>query len=122
MRLLDIGSAVETRPWIGRLVEWRIAETKGRTKGMRYLVHASLLRQLDFQSRTTLKAIEPHRLRELVLSDLARYPNSSLGEIQARVGNEIPKRTLQRALSGLIASGAIRSHGRLRGTKYKCAT
>jgi ATP-dependent DNA helicase RecG len=122
MRFLDIGSAAETRPWIGRLVEWRIAETKGRTKGMKYLVDASLLRRLDFQAKTTLKAIEPHRLRELVLSDLARYPNSSLGEIHSRIGTEIPKRTLQRALSGLMASGDIRSHGRLRGTRYICAT
>lgn len=122
MRFLNLGSAAETRPWIGRLVEWRIAETRGRTRGMKYLVDASLLRQLDFQSRTTLKAIEPHRLRELVLSDLARYPNASLGEIHARIGTEIPKRTLQRALSGLMTSGAIRSHGRLRGTRYICAT
>jgi len=115
---LHLHTVEETRPWLGRLVEWRIVKTQGRTKGTRYLVGGELLRRLDFKGRTTLKAIEPHRLRELVLSDLERYRDSSLVEIHQRIGPEIPRRELQRELRRLVADGEIRTSGRVRWTRY----
>lgn len=76
----------------------------------------------ESKARSVCRRLLLARVPNSCSSDLVRYPNSSLGEIQARIGTEIPKRTLQRAHSGLIASGDIRSQGRLRGTKYICAT
>ncbi len=117
-RLLELGSVEESRSWLGRLVESGIVKTTGRTSGTRYFVDAELLRKLDFQGKTTLKAIEPHRLRELVLSDLRRHRDASISEIHGRIGTEIPRRDLQRELSRLAASGEIHVHGRQRWTRY----
>jgi ATP-dependent DNA helicase RecG len=117
-RLLELRSAEERRPWLGRLLELRIVKTTGRTSGTKYFVDADLLRKLDFQGKTTLKAIEPHRLRELVLSDLRRHRDASISEIHGRIGTEIPRRDLRRELSRLAASGEIRIHGTQRWTRY----
>ena len=116
--LLDLKSLDQSRNWLGRLVEWRIVKTTGRTRGTKYFVDAELLRKLDFQGKTTLKAIEPHRLRELVLSDLRRYSDASINEIHRRIGTEIPRRELQRELSRLAASGEIRIEGTRRWARY----
>jgi ATP-dependent DNA helicase RecG len=116
--LLELKAAGASRDWLGRLVEWKIVETAGRTSGTRYFVAAELLRKLDFQGKTTLKAIEPHRLRELVLTDLSRHTDASIGEIHSRIGTEIPRKVLQRELSWLTASGEIRVRGDRRWRRY----
>ena len=116
--LLELKSAEESREWLGRLVEWRLVRTAGRTKGTKYLVDPDLLSKLDFQGKTTLKAIAPHRLRELVLTDLGRHINASIGEIHSRIGTEIPRKALQRELSWLNASGKIRTSGGRRWRRY----
>jgi ATP-dependent DNA helicase RecG len=117
-RLLELKSAEERRPWLGRLVELGIVKTKGRTKGTMYFVDAKLLRKLEFQGKTTLKTIEPHRLRELVLSDLRRYPDASISEIHSRIGTEIALRDLRRELYHLAESGEIRIKGTKRWARY----
>jgi ATP-dependent DNA helicase RecG len=117
-KLLELKSADERRLWLGRLVEWRIVKTAGRTSGTKYFVDADLLRKLDFQGKTTLKTIEPHRLRELVLSDLRRHRNASISEIHGRIGTEIPLRDLRRELSRLAASGEIVIEGTKRWARY----
>jgi len=117
-RLLELKSVEERGPWLGRLVELRIVKTTGRTSGTRYFVDADLLRKLDFQGKTTLKTIEPHRLRELVLSDLRRHIHASISEIHRRIGTEIPLKELQRELSRLAAAGEIRMQGTRRWRRY----
>jgi ATP-dependent DNA helicase RecG len=117
-KLLELKSAEERGPWLGRLVEWRIVKTTGRTSGTKYFVDAELLRKLDFQGKTTLKAIEPHRLRELILSDLRRHRDASISEIHGRIGTEIPRKELQRELSRLTAAGEIRMQGTRRWRRY----
>jgi len=116
--LLELKSADESRGWLGRLVEWRVVETAGRTRGTKYFVTPELLRKLDFQGKTTLKAIEPHRLRELVLTDLRRHTDAGIGDIHSRIGMEIPRKALQRELSWLAASGEIRVRGDRRWRRY----
>jgi ATP-dependent DNA helicase RecG len=117
-RLLELKSAEEGRSWLGRLVEWRLVKTTGRTNGTKYFVDADLLRKLDFRGKTTLKAIEPHRLRELVLSDLRRHHDASISEIHGRIGTEIPLRDLRRELYRLAESGEIKIEGTKRWARY----
>lgn len=90
----------------------------GRTQATRYFVQPELLRTLAFPAVTTLKRIEDHRLRALVLEDLQRYPGSAIGEINLRIGEEIPRRRLRTMLGNLVKDEAVRTEGKLKGTRY----
>ena len=45
---------------------------------MLYFISPELLRKLDFKGSTTLRGIEKHRLRELILRDLEIYRREAL--------------------------------------------
>lgn len=65
--------------------------------------------------------MEAHRLRALILEDLSRYPGSSSGEVNRRVGAEVPYRSLKRAIDHLVAAGDARFEGHGRGRRYWAA-
>lgn len=117
-RLLELKETAELKPWLGRLVDWEIVKTKGRTKGTEYYVEPDLLRLLDFQGNTTLKGIEKHRLRELILRDLEIYKEASIGEIHRRIGLEIPRRKVRSELQRLVTTGEIQLQGTKKWTRY----
>jgi len=60
--------------WMGRLQELGVVRQSGRTTGVRCFVEPKLLRDLDFTAATTLRRIEPHRLRALILTRLRLRP------------------------------------------------
>lgn len=115
---LELASVDDLRPWLDRLCEWGLVGQSGRTQATRYFVRPELLRTLAFPAVTTLKRIEDHRLRALVLEDVQRYPGSSIGEIHGRIGAEIPRRRLQTMLGGLVGDRQLRSEGVRRWTRY----
>lgn len=120
-KALDVKATEALRSWLERLVEWKVVRTKGRTKGMQYFVEPELLRKLNFKGATTLKTIEKHRLRELVLRDLGIYKESSAPQILQRIGPEIGRSRLRRALNDLISEGAVVPKGDRRGRRYLLA-
>jgi len=87
---LDLKEQGKVKSWMGRLLELGLVQQKGKTKGTSYFINPSLLKELDFKGRTTLKEIEPHRLRELIKEDLKIYGESAFGDIHQRIGKEIP--------------------------------
>lgn len=115
---LELTHADQLRPWLERLCKWELVGQSGRTQAMRYFVQPELLRTLAFPAVTTLKRIEDHRLRALVLEDLQRYPGSSIGEIHNRIGEEIPRRRLRTMLGGLVNDEIVRMEGKLKGARY----
>jgi ATP-dependent DNA helicase RecG len=117
-KVLDIQNAEELRHWIGRLRNWGLVSSRGRTKAMEYFVKPEILRQLEFKGTTTLKGIEKHRLRELILRDLEIYGSTSISSVHDRIGLEIPRRRIQRILAELVADGRIRPQGERRGRRY----
>ena len=110
---------VALRPWLRPLIEFGVVETNdAKTRGVEYRVTPQLLRDSDFKGKTTLKRIEPHRLRELILEDLKLYGPTSIRNINLRIGEEIPHKTIQRMLKNLIKSGLVASSGATLGMKY----
>jgi ATP-dependent DNA helicase RecG len=103
---------------LGRLIDFKLVLSKGKTKGTLYYINPDFLRKADFISKTTLKKIEPYRLRELILSDLKDYPNSSISKIHQRIGLEINIRKLRQTLSKLVLDKSIKKKGEKRWTKY----
>ncbi len=117
-KMLALRNAEELRDWIGRLRDWSLVSTRGRTKATAYYVKPDVLRRLEFRGPTTLRGIEKHRLRELLLRDLEIYREAAISDIHERIGLEIPRRRVQRMLAELAAEGAICFAGQRRGRKY----
>lgn len=115
---LELNHADQLRPWLERLCKWDLVQQSGRTQATRYFVQPELLRTLAFPAVTTLKRIEDHRLRALVLEDLQRYPGSAIGEIHPRIGEEIPRRRLRTMLGSLVTEQVVRMDGKLKGARY----
>lgn len=118
-RRLELPDAEALHPWIDRLLEVGLITPTGRTRAMRYFVPPALLKAVELDIKTTLKRVQPHRLRALILEDLERYPGSSSSEIHERVGPEINARTLKRAIDGLIGAGDVIPSGKKRWTRYR---
>lgn len=117
-RELKLNEALETRRWLGRLVDLGVVKHRGKTKGKEYLVEPGLLRKLNFKGKTSLKTIEPHRLRELILSDLKVHGPAGAGEVRERIGPEISPRKIYREIQELVAQGKVEPVGAKRGRKY----
>jgi ATP-dependent DNA helicase RecG len=112
------------RAWLGRLMDKDILlRTGGKTRAREYRVNPDLLRAASFRGPTTLKGIEPHRLRYLVLADLETYAPSAdhavgIAAIHQRIGAEIPRYKVKRVLDLLKQEGIIESFGTHRHTRY----
>lgn len=116
---LELPSVEELQPWLKRLLDWHLVQSAGRTQATRYFVDARLLRSLNFTGITTLKRIEPHRLLALIVEDVGRYPNTKIGDIHQRVGLEITRSRVRRAIEQLVTEGKLIQEGVRSGTRYR---
>lgn len=119
--LLEVEKLEELTSWFGRLITLDLVQSAGRTKATRYFVEPALLRDSGIKLPTTLKRIEPHRLKALIQEDLGRYPDSSSMEINGRIGAEISGKTVKRALDTLVEDGEVVFVGERRWRRYHLA-
>ena len=118
---LELREVSELREWMEELTGAGLVAQSGRTRGTRYYVPPALLRDSGVQPRTTLARVQPHRLRSLAIEDLERFPDSRIGDIHQRIGNEVNRRVLRSALNALIASGEVTCTGQKRWRTYRLA-
>lgn len=118
MDVLELTRAEELKNWLGRLRDLGVVAARGRTRGMEYFISPAVLRNMEFQGGTTLKGIERHRLRELILRDLEIYKQASISQIHKRIGLEIPRRKLRQGLGDLVNKAEIRKEGTTRNAVY----
>lgn len=115
---LELVDTNQLKHWLARLLEWGVVKQSGRTQATRYFIEPDMLRTLNFPATTTLKRIEPHRLQALILEDLQRYPDSAIGDIHRRIGEEIHPKQIKRSLDKLINDGQVVPSGEKRGRRY----
>jgi len=126
-RLLQVEEDSRLRSWLGRLLELGIVQTIGQTRATEYSIAPEVLRITDFKGRTTLKGIAPHRLKHLILEDLGVHGPSAdkvttLSQIHARIGKEIPLSKLRYILRKLLSDKQIGTTGkRGKGSGYHLA-
>lgn len=104
--------------WLGRLADLGLVQSKGRTKGKAYFIKPEILQQADFKGITNLKKIEPLRLKELITEVLKTYGESSISNINERIGSEIPGHQIRSQLKLLLAEGRIQNKGEKRWRRY----
>jgi ATP-dependent DNA helicase RecG len=121
-KILGLAGPENTKTWIARLREYDLISLHGRTKSVEYYINTKILQRTKFRGKTTLKKIEPYRLKELILADLATYPNSSISEIHERIGKEINIRRTKLVIDNMRTSGEILSAGYGRWTRYSINT
>lgn len=119
IKLLNLKNRDELSPWLDKLVNDGIVETSGRKKGKEYRVCSHILKESGYKGQTSLKRIEPYRLRELIIEDLKIYECASLRDVQQRIGDEISYQKLWKQLDNMIKEGILESTGKNRWTKYR---
>lgn len=120
-RELEAETTAEVSSWLGRLQQFGLVKQTGKTSATRYFIPPDLLRTANLDKQTTLSRIEPHRLQALIREDLSRYPASAVSEISRRIGGEIPRPSLKRALDSLVLSRTIHFTGNKRWRRYSLA-
>jgi ATP-dependent DNA helicase RecG len=118
---LELPGPESLRPWMGRLMALELVQQTGYGRSIRYVVPGELLRGSGLDLRTTLSQVQPHRLRALVVEDLERFPDSSISEINRRIGPEIPRRRVKYILDRLAADGVLAASGERRWRRYRLA-
>jgi len=93
-------------------------QSHGRKTAKEYRVDLDLLSRMDYTGPTTLKAIEPHRLRELIIEDVRTHPHSAFGDIHKRIGPEIAAGKVRNALRQLEEAERVFRTGSYRWTRY----
>ena len=63
--------------------------------------------------------MQPHRLQELVREDLRRHPDSAIGEMWKRIGQESGRSQLKQTVAGLVGSGVVAMIGERAGARYR---
>lgn len=118
-RLLELDSQPERlRDWLGRLPSMGLVSAKGRTTAKEYRVDMAVLQKHPYDGPTSLKPIEPHRLRELMLEDIRRHPKAAFGDIHDRIGAEIPVSKVRGMKNKLLREKAIEQEGERRWARY----
>jgi ATP-dependent DNA helicase RecG len=94
------------RNYVSRLMELKILLSRNYGKGTEYLINPTLITSSKINMKTTLKVIEPHRLKALIEEDLKINPKSLISEIQTRLPDvleeDITKVTRKMAKEGIL--------------------
>lgn len=114
-RKLQLRESDRLRSYVEILCTKNIVLTRGRGKGTRYYVNPDIISNSRANLKTTLKTIEPYRLRELILQDLRYHPRSLVSEMNDRLP-DVPFAELQKYVRKMATEGALVYEG---GRKYR---
>jgi len=120
--VLEVENSDELSRWLGKLPQYELILSNGKTSGVRYFVAPNWLRGVQLDQKTTLSRIAPHRLQALIREDLTRYPDSSSTEVNRRIGAEISAKTVKRALDELAKAGDVIYTGERRWRRYRLSS
>ena len=114
-RKLQLPDSDRLRSYVEILCTKNIVMTRGRGKGTKYYVNPDIISNSKANIRTTLKTIEPYRLRELIKQDLKYHPKSLVSEMGERLP-DVPFEELQKCVRKMALEGALVFEG---GRKFR---
>ena len=112
---LQLRESDRLRSYVDVLCTKNIVLTRGRGKGTKYYVNPDIISNSRANIKTTLKTIEPYRLRELIMQDLKYHPRSLVSKMGERLP-DIPFTDLQKYVRKMAADGTLHYEG---GRKYR---
>lgn len=117
-KMLQLNAGDKLSNYVGRLVEDGIVEFVGRGKGTRYFVSPRVVAHSKSNVKTSLKTIEPYRLRALILEDLRFHPDSLWSEIAKRLP-DVNVDELQILIRKMALDGEVLFSGGRKYRKYR---
>lgn len=112
---LQLPESDRLRSYVDILCAKNVILTRGRGKGTKYYVNPKIFSYSKANIQTTLKTIEPYRLKELILQDLKYHPKSLIAEMSVRLP-DIPLKELQKKVRKMTTDGELIYEG---GRKYR---
>lgn len=106
------------RGYIEPLLDNGIIVSSGRGKGTKYSINPKLVNSAKSNIPTTLKTIEPYRLKELIREDLKYHPFSSVEDISKRLP-DADLQELTRLVRKMANHGDIVKTGGRKYRKYR---
>jgi len=118
IRMLQLNENGRLRPYVDTLVSAKLVQTRGVKKGTQYLLAPSVLKNAGMNVPTTLKTIEPYRLKALIEEDLRNYPDSLLAEISSRLP-DVEHKDIQKTVYNMVRKNELESHGSKTYKRYR---
>ena len=112
---LQLDDNERLRDYTSRLIDAHIILANGKGKGTSYSINPLVISSSQSNIQTTLRTIEPYRLKALVMEDLKFHPNSSVQEISSRLP-DVDFTRLQDLVRKMARANEIKSLG---GRKYR---
>lgn len=115
IRKLQLPEADRLRSYLEPLISQDIILSRGRGKGTKYYVNPAIISDSKANIQTTLKAIEPYRLKELIKQDLKYHSLSLVSDISQRLP-DVPFKDLQKMVRRMASDGELIPDG---GRKFR---
>lgn len=117
---LQLQDGERMRSYVDELVNSGILITRGIKKGNAFLVNPKLISNANVNRHTTLKTIEPHRLKILIEEDLTIHPCSKISDIAQRLPDADIK-DIRKMVYAMVSEGCIIPQGGKRNMTYQVA-
>ena len=114
---LQLMQGERLRSWVEALLSNGIIESRGSGKGVKYFINPDFVAKSKVQITTSLKTIEPYRLKALITEDLRFHPESLLSEIAKRLP-DVQFSDLERMTREMAKNGELKTSGGRRYRKY----
>lgn len=117
---LQLTDSMRLRNYVDSLVNLGIVLTRGIKKGTSYLINPRLINSARLNLPTSLKTIEPHRLKALIEEDLRLHPDSLMSEICQRLP-DVDAKDIQRQVYYMNRKNMLVTTGGKTNRRYSLA-
>lgn len=118
-RALQLPANDRLRSYVGNLVDEGIVSIRGKGKTAKYFINPTIIANSKSNIRTTLKTIEPYRLRALIQEDLKYHPWSLVSEISGRLP-DVDYTDLKNTIRRMATEGLLQIKGGRKYRQYNC--
>lgn len=115
--LLQLSDEERLRSYTSNLLKERILTPRGAKKGTEYLINPKVISSSKINIKPTLKTIEPHRLKALIVEDIKRYPGSMIADIRKRLPDVLIE-DLRKCVYKMVSDSILRHEGGKTYRKY----
>ena len=117
---LQLNDEERLTTYVNKLLEKAILIKRGVKKGTEYLINPKLISSSKINIRPTLKTIEPHRLKALIIEDLERYPKSMISDISKRLPDVLVK-DIRNCVYKMVEDNIVKTEGANKNRTYLLA-
>lgn len=119
-KILQLTNDERLRDWISKLIDRKIIVSEGKTKGVMYQVNPKLLGSIDHNLKPSLKTMEEHKVKALILEDLRVHPKSKSSDVHRRL-DDLDVAYVRKVIYKLRDEGQIEGEGARKNCTYSLA-